>query len=382
MRGFIRKAFKINDWIWIITLCFVLVIIYVTFSMPNVDAATRAEVDELKIREKNIRDTIGTVEERISVQKGTIKDHEIIINNLKDDLREAKKQAGSGWEGIKKVVETEKSLNDAFNQARENRNKLIDLLREKSDYIREQKELIHSIDNAVIIHNDYSHLVKKIGVNLSQTCITMIKNNLNSTCPTYKDMISLDSSDTDISGKFTTDGSFFHRDEPNRQQSWRYYDFDDTIRVFIDPPKGMAERIKMIEIQPNFDNYFITDSMEQQSEFELIDVVINATKFKKAVTIQVKNQTQDYGRIIYHDRYVDSCSKAVINADKWEILLADTINYMRNNCDESHTSFIEKEIIHPNYTSIDITTSPNWQFQQEMKRISEFCIFKFRACNS
>ncbi len=76
----------------------------------------------------------------------------------------------------------------------------------------------------------------------------------------------------------------------------------------------------------------------------------------------------------------EKCSQAKINADNWLFLLPDTIHLMRNGCDRDYTQFEEREIITPNSTAYSPADSPEWNILQEAKRISEFCIFKYKAC--
>ncbi len=76
----------------------------------------------------------------------------------------------------------------------------------------------------------------------------------------------------------------------------------------------------------------------------------------------------------------EKCSQAKINADNWLFLLPDTIHLMRNGCDRDYTQFEEREVITPNSTDYSPADSPEWNILQEAKRISEFCIFKYKAC--
>jgi hypothetical protein len=98
------------------------------------------------------------------------------------------------------------------------------------------------------------------------------------------------------------------------------------------------------------------------------------------VNFDVRNQTSNFATVIYHDRYINKCHEAKINADNWLFLLPDTIHLMRNGCDRDYTAFEEREIITPNSTAYSPADSPEWNILQEAKRISEFCIFKYKAC--
>lgn len=383
MRGIIRKAMKINSWYWIIILSALLVAIW--YFTPTADAVTRDEYNKIQADYKTTLDDIKSKETEINAQNKKIKDQQNKISKLKEELREAKSNDSPSWDAIKERLDIENKISDATKELENLRDILYRFLQEKSDFISKSKILKIQVDEKDIDKTDLSHLVKKIGVKLSKTCITMIKNNYNSTCPTYKDIITLDNSNTNISGKFTTDkDGFFHRGKAQVEASWRAYDFEDQLRIFIDPPSGMSERIKTITIHPNFDDYFVGGDMSQNELYEWVDVEITKTfgNQNSTKTIQVLNQTQDYGRVVYHDRFVDkNCRYAIINADKTNELLPDTINLMRNNCDESHTQFITREVIPLNYTEHDYTTTQDYAEKQWLSYVKEFCIFKFKSCN-
>lgn len=195
-----------------------------------------------------------------------------------------------------------------------------------------------------------------VGVTLSKTCLTLISIDGPITCPTYEDLLQLDNSNHQWSGEFAVneDTGIFERHEPKLTNSWRLYDHTDDWLIIVDPPRGMHERIKLITIESNFDTY--TDKADQ--------TVVN------------------YTRVIYHDRFVDGgCHSATINADKWKILLADTIHYMRQGCLSEHTSYNHTEYIPIQLTKHDISTSQKWKHQELLDYVSEHCIFKFKSCD-
>jgi hypothetical protein len=384
IKSIVRKAFKINTWVWIILLSILLVIFYVTFSIPDASGITREEYNELEESVENAKEQIDDLVEAISDQRNIINEKSDDLENLQKELKEAETKKNESWDSIQEVMDLEDKVVQAETKYKEARQKLFSLLNEKSEQERVIDELEKILSSSKIESEkfDTSNLAKNVAVRLSQTCITALENGISSECPTYKQLVILDTSDTNISGKFTTDeNGYFHRDKAPIDNSWRYYDLDDELRVFIDPPQGMAERVKTITIQSNFDTYFVQNDMTVDSKYELVDFVINGTTYQKAKTVQVYEKVGDFGRVIYHDRYVDNCKHATINAEKWEMLLADTIHYMRNNCDEAHTSYQEREIIYANSTNIDLTTSPNWNYFQWLEEVSNHCIFKFKACS-
>lgn len=384
LRNIAKKAVRINTWYYIIALSSFLALFYLFMPTDANAAISRDDYNQLKTDRVTLKDSIVKSDEKIAEIRTQIIDQEKVVRDLKSELD--KVITGNDWESISKKIELEKEHNDAQILLSKYREDLLTNLTNNSNLTKQVKDLDVLISDSVITSGvDLTNLAKKIGITITDTCITAIQNNVTNPCGvTYKDLITLDSSDTQISGKFATDkNNFFHRAEPKYKQSWRAYDSDESLRIFVDPPSGMAQRMKMIHIMPNFDTYLIAGKTKIDEKYEYVDYTVtkgtgNNTSSK---VIQVLNKTQDYARVLYHDRYVDDrCMKAMINADKLDILLADTINYMRNNCQEEHTSFVNIELIPIDFTYIDITTTASWQYNQWMEHVKNFCIFKFKAC--
>lgn len=358
--GILKKLININTWYYILILAGIAFMLYMTFGFPNVDAISRAEYNELENSLEQYETQLSDIRITIEEKRILVSDQEDKIELLEDTLRAMKSDSGGTWDEQIKIIDYESQITTEKNILQTETENFFDLFDIESGYIIEIKKLEEKLQHAEIYSPpSLAHFDRKIGVVLSQTCITMIKNDFNTTCPTYKDLVILDSSLTEVSGKFVTDDDgFFHRSEPSQINSWRYYDFDNEIRLFIDPPHGMAERMKLITLQPNFDTYKVTEDLTEGDY----------------------GSENQFGTVLYHDRYIDDCKYATLNADKWEMLLPDTIHFMRNNCDRDHTSYQEREVINATKTEIDITTSPNWQYAQWLEEVSNFCIFKFRQC--
>jgi hypothetical protein len=365
---------------WIIVILGLSTVIFVLYLTPA-DAITRAEYEELETQQVRAQENLLDYETQLEDQRKLIKEQEVIINNLKAD-RESVEGLGD-WESLRLKAEFSEAVQDAANYARELRDGLGNILTLKSDAIKLLKSL--NLDYITLDKpQSLSHLDTKIGIALSKTCETMIKNGYDTNCPTYKQLITLDSSDTNISGKFTTDDNgYFHRGDEIVENSYKFYWNDEQLRIFVDPPGNMETRIKMIYIQPNFDVYTLQNDMTTHDSFEIIqgNKTLTAGNQTKLITFDVRNQTESFGMILYHDRYLDKCKDATINANNWLFLLPDTIHLMRNGCDRSFTGFEEREIITPNSTAYTPADSPEWNILQEAKRISEFCIFKYKQCS-
>ena len=195
--------------------------------------------------------------------------------------------------------------------------------------------------------NANAQLSDDIGVQLSKSCITMIKNNLSTNCPTYEAIMFImsDSSDQHISGGFVFSDGYLHREQSPVKNEYAFYHQDTKSRLFIDPSADISTRVKLIIIEPRLDEYKIGGQ-----------VITNSS-------IQVG-----------HQRYVNpECYNARISATDWLVLLGDTIWYMSHDCSRDFTSFNEvktktwERIIH------DITTSYKYQLEQWIKESLERC---------
>ena len=188
----------------------------------------------------------------------------------------------------------------------------------------QQKE-INKIDNSGI---------QTVGINLSNTCILMLQNNLTSYCPDYRMILDLklDSSHK-YSGAFNYTDGYYHREKPYVKNDYTLYDFHQA-NLIVDPSQNVAARIKMITITSNFNQYLLEGDIVKE------------------------NNT----RIIHKDRYVLNCNEAIINADSWLETIADTIQYLRRGC--TGTLLNTVDVIHDNVTKQDRTTSAKYKHDQ------------------
>src|SRR3972149_5451488 len=63
------------------------------------------------------------------------------------------------------------------------------------------------------------------GIGYDNTCKTLIKNNISSNCPSYEDIITLfpDTSNQDVSGKFSYYNGIYQRGPAKLLNSFEYY---------------------------------------------------------------------------------------------------------------------------------------------------------------
>ena len=186
---------------------------------------------------------------------------------------------------------------------------------------------------------------KLIGVQLSQNCIALAKTNSN-TCPTYEDLLTLDSSNKEVSGDFSMYDGYFHREPSKFTNSHQFYDTEDTIRIIVDPHQEISSRVKMITIEPSIGLY--SDAYDRKLDDGL--------------------------RSLSKDRIIDKCYTASISADNWRLLLPDTIFTFRNGC--TSVNIIDVEKFTMPHTVIDKSTSPNIQHQEWLKEAKNSCKVK------
>jgi len=191
---------------------------------------------------------------------------------------------------------------------------------------------------------------ENFGITLDNTCITMLKNNITSDCPTYEDIITLfpDTSKQDVSGKFEYYNGFYQRGPTKFINSFEYYRTWDRPILFIDPPVETASRIKLIEIRANLDQYLLRGEKESYDPIE-------------------------HSLTLGKNRYIDSCRLAYVDAAQWIFLVGDSIFHMNNGCSADSTKFNSTITTRLGKITHDITTSYKYKLEQFQKAALEQC---------
>lgn len=180
-----------------------------------------------------------------------------------------------------------------------------------------------------------------VGLQLSGACIAALKAHSVTNCPTYKDVVYADNSNTRLSGGFGYVNGFYER-LPNffKQNIAYYYSLHRNV-VLVDPPQDIADKIPMIQIY----NVLPTFADKYQD--------LNSSR---------TNSTNGF-KTLHQYRYTQDCrgltaitfSKAIVN---------DTISYIQSGCTKTNLNTL---VIVPNNTiQTDPTKSALWQFQQAM----------------
>ena len=190
-----------------------------------------------------------------------------------------------------------------------------------------------------------------VSIQLSNTCIAIVKSNDTKTCPTYEVLAPVDTTNQKKIGKFIETKGYFHREKPRLVNPSIYFQNNVTFTVCVDCP-----------------NDILRSSLQ---------IIITHEPFKwiKRSDNTITNNT----RFEYVNRSMEGCQKATIYYS--ESLLNDTINYLKSNCKD--TQFNEKIVITKPYTKHDISTSKAYQYQKwlaEAKKLSAHNCLKSTVC--
>ena len=224
--------------------------------------------------------------------------------------------------------------------------KLIILNEQLGELVEQKRITLTQIDIKKILYDIQKHDAKLVGIELSANCIAMAKIG-SSSCPTYEDLLSLDTSITEMSGEFSFYDGYFHRERSSYTDSYRAYDNDDTVRIIVDPPYNESTRMKMITISSNLGYYADTGY---------------ATKLV------------DGKRIMGNERIINDCYTANISASNWKMLLPDTIFTFRNGCESSDIEDTVSFTMPKTY--MNPLTSPNMQYQHWVLEMKQLCKVK------
>lgn len=204
-----------------------------------------------------------------------------------------------------------------------------------------------------------------MGIILSNTCIALVKAG-SDRCPSYQDLVTLDSSVPAYSGTFKEINGFFQRVPPKYPNTMGFYQYDPTFRIFVDPPK--TAKMPLITIETRLPEYHVS------GQFKINEIKDQSLKDSKAI-----KSVREYS----HTRHVDStCTFATITADNWEKLLPDTITYMKSNCDPGYTQVltIAKDI--KTLKKHDIATSAKYKLEKFYQETIKNCTKTYGACKT
>ena len=337
-----------------------------------------AHADEIDIIEDNIRNStlkINQLEIQISAQKIIMSDADKALKEAQENLRKVKKTEGKSWDFLPNIKAANDLLSESVQKKEQSRKDYFDFLTQKSNEIKKIKEWRKLILQLPPPPSNVTVGTGKIVlIEISNKCMTMIKNGYNTTCPSYSNLRKFDSSDEKISGKFKVVNGFLERQEPPLKESWQQYKHDKLDRVIIDPPLGMSSRYPLIVIESNFDTFLQVQSMTQKQEYVMLNQTRlpdawgrsgNYTELVRTINIPVADNAGS--RTYFKDVFVERCHDAIINADKWQILLPLVIDHLNNGCISNLDNTYQ---VMQNYTIHDISTTGKWKLDQWKQQIS------------
>lgn len=173
----------------------------------------------------------------------------------------------------------------------------------------------------------------------------MIKANVTTDCPTYEQINLLypDTSEPKISGGFSYDDDYYHREPTKVIKHYRYYEFHKEPITWIDPPGDVINKMPRIYIAAGDFTYKIGKQTLTDTSYE-----------------------------VGNNRYVSStCTEIIISAENWFFLLGDSVNHLLAGCTPESTNFDEIEIRKWQATKHDITTSAKYKLDKWVKESKE-----------
>ena len=206
----------------------------------------------------------------------------------------------------------------------------------------QRDEIQEKIKNKELLLEIQKHGAKLVGIELSPNCVKLVKLGAD-TCPTYEDLLSLDTSNREMSGDFSFHEGYFHREKSRYVDSWRFYDTEDVIRVIVDPHFELKQRIKMITLEPNMSFY----------------------------ALESDRYVKDGNVTIHKDRFIKDCTNATVNAEKYLEAIPDTIFTFRNGCTE--TNFDETYTYSLPKSEVNLEESAAYQYMKWLERTMQKC---------
>lgn len=179
----------------------------------------------------------------------------------------------------------------------------------------------------------------------------------------YSDIISYDNS-TKYYGGFVESGNDIRRHTIPQHDNLGPIQFSKRFYVIVDPPSQIQNRLPFITIVSNLDS-FHTQSQMKTSEFKY-------TKEEKARSVIISSNTM---------RWVDdSCREAKIAWNNWQVLLPDTIQYLKSGCDPKITKINTITNQTKILTKHDITTSAKYKLESFYGKVKGNCSQKRNSC--
>jgi hypothetical protein len=152
--------------------------------------------------------------------------------------------------------------------------------------------------NGVFIKNS-----QRIGIQLSQTCLIMEKNNITSNCLSYEKIKPFDTTNPFYAGLWI-ETPYYHRGPPKVLDAYKFQ--TGSFVVMVDPDPLFTTKARMIIV---WDQNFTFVNPDDISKGGLVTVT-------------------------HVNRFVSNCEFATVAPNLW--LINDTIHYLESNCIKTH----------------------------------------------
>ena len=286
----------------------------------------------------NHKKTIDDLEQKIKdLNKTILNQHDVIKKNedaygvAKADEKFVRENKGKSWTGEQDHIAALKRVDTANETLKNSKEKWKVIFEERNGAFLEIERLDELIDRLDDPSRPKPRVILKgesnlIGITLDNTCKLFIKNNLTSGCPSFEFLNTLyPGSPCDYVEHSCLD----------------YYRQIGGFYYFIDPPSPVADRIKMVEIRYNFEEFHLQDERGYDDLNHTINYQIG--------------------------RYMDGCKTAYIGSDSWLRYTGDSIYFLSKDCNPAYTNLggFRSESI--NQTKHDIASSYKWQLDEWIK---------------
>jgi len=173
-----------------------------------------------------------------------------------------------------------------------------------------------------------------ISISLDKSCLTLLENNMSSSCPTYDE----------IKGVFANTPCGYKGDA-----CLKYFSQVGIKNGYvINPDFSVFERVKNVVIRANFD------------EFKMPGSGGGYNNTSHSLTFGL-------------GRFVDKCHAAYVDAKLWLTLTGDSIWYLNNNCQSDFTYHTPNRVEQLHKVEHDIATSYKYKLEQWQKQVIEDC---------
>lgn len=302
----------------------------------QVHADIRDDIADAKSKIKQYELDILEYDKKIRDARILVFDNEQQLKIEKDEEKKIRATLGASWTAQQELEQAQKDIVEA-QKILDTSKKELQILIDTRNEIR--KNILRT--NDILVEIDKPEPVKPtlqtgiIGITIDNTCKTFIKNNLSSNCPTFEAIDQLyPGSVCEFEGALCID----------------YYKQIGGFHYLIDPSAAIMERIKMVEIRHNFEEFHLQGDAGYSNEDHTINYQIG--------------------------RHVDGCKNIYINSESWIKYTGDSIYYFHNGCNKKYSYLDDSRTEYINQTTHDPATSYKYQLDKWIKESKEKCLSK------